>query len=158
MATSTYTAITAEPGDTLTISALMDAYADSLGRRWAVASDGTVSVGADPQYPGIFLAAGIGDLGVSMQRQVTDLFVTYVDSTSLQLARVASPASGSGATPRMEKNEDLSRLGPMPAAQAQALADGIMAKVGPEVVFSGGVQVMHELATNDGGTPIESLA
>ena len=149
-----FTAITELPGTDLNnISALLDAYCDSLGRRWLVDEFAQLQVSADPTTPTIYITPGLSDLGTSTQTQVTDLFATYLHADTLKIERVSSPTST--APRRIERSIDLSDLGPMTPAQAQGHVNGIMAKVGPQALLTGGIDVSYGQIVNANGTPLD---
>lgn len=136
------------------VSQLLDASCEARGRRWAIDPYGVVYTGTDPVEPTLFLTAGVTPLGVSTDRQATDLIIGYRSSATIASAVTRYPVAGSGAMTPVERLVDLSGRGLMTEAQAREIGAGILSRLdGGQPVFTSGVEVTRGMLTDRGGHP-----
>lgn len=141
--------------DVARLDGLLNTYAHSVGKRWAVANDGGVSVSTDPTAPQWLLAPGLGALGTTVETNVTHLYVRYVASVSGTPPEPASwgqVESSQAAPVRREDFLDITDLGLVSSARAQTVADAVRSDLnyfGP----TAGIIVTSDELTTVGAVP-----
>ncbi|NGZ99613.1 hypothetical protein G5V59_02450 [Nocardioides sp. W3-2-3] len=119
---------------------------DPTGRQWYVHPSGLVTAnGEDQTRPAWFLAPGIAEIGVADDDVTDRVFVRYFDSSAGRYRDASYPAT----TPAggVEKRADITHRGPMTAARATVIAQGIYTRAGAgRVGFTNGVEVATEQA------------
>lgn len=131
------------------VTDLLDARSEEVGRRWAVGPDRRVYDAADPVTPSWHVTPGSGELGVADEDYVTDVYGRYRTTAGAFATVVASdPVAFAG---RVERLVDLTGLGRISAARAQATVDGILAKFRARTGWTNGVTVTRDQITSPGG-------
>jgi len=133
-----------ETDDLNSLSALLDSVADAAGKRWWVDSQSArVAMSADPSAPSFYVLPGAAELGVSTELLAGSLLGRYEDAVgNLQTARVG--------TRRPEVAVDLTILGPIDAARATSVLNGILAKTGGRPGWTNGYTITAEQITTPG--------
>lgn len=150
----TWPAVTGDQQTPRSVAQLLDASCDDRGLRWALDPYGVVYTGADPADPSLFVTSGGQPLGVSTDRQATDLVIGY-KNTSLASATTRYPVGGSGAMTPVERLIDISARGAMTAAEARDVGAGILTKLDAGLpVFTGGLELTRGMVTDRGGNPV----
>lgn len=127
------------------VAALLDAYAQSVGQNWYVDTERRVKIAADPTTPTALLMPDNGVLGIAVEAQVGTVFGRYLDSTSGTL-KTASFGTG-----RPEKFIEWTSRGPMSAAEATALCEGIWTPLQGQTGWTNGLTVQEGELLSLGG-------
>lgn len=126
------------------VTALLDAWANSEGKRWGVDARGDVYAAEDPTVPSIHVRPGAGELGVSDRNEVARIFGRFeaLDG-SYQTASV-----GAGAP---EVGMSLFKYGPIDMVKATAVITGIRDRVQAAPGWSNGLTLTADQVTTTGG-------
>ncbi len=143
-----------EPTDVNTMWDLFDTWAEQIGRRWGVAGDGLFYSAADPTTPTFHVLPGVDGLGLSRERQATHVRAQYITS-QLQFAYVGAVAPG-WASPesRIERKVDLTEMGTMTSAKAQASVTNLMSRFGTKEAFTNGLEVRRGMVVDGAGQTV----
>lgn len=132
---------------------LLDAYADSVGRRWGVDAMGQVYCVADPTSPTWYLTPGSGRFGLADDDYASDLFGRYLTSTGTYATATVGDAAARASLGRREFPVDLTPLGTITALQAQTYLQGLLTKGKSRMGYTNGLTVNAYQLTTPGGTP-----
>lgn len=139
------------PVDGNYLSALLDAHALRVGKRWQVTPQRALELSADPVgRPSLFVEPGVASLGVSTQRVCTRVFVVYQDR-----ATRATKTVWVGADASLERIADFSMGPSMTLAEAQNLGNRILAKTAATRQFTGSVTIPAGAITNGAGVEVD---
>lgn len=105
---------------------LLNAYAESVGKQWAVFADGAVQVAANPTVPTWVLSPGAGVMGVADDDYVSVIYARYVTAVAgtppAPSAWATTVVADPNAVGRRERALDLTPLGVMTQSRATSLA------------------------------------
>lgn len=134
------------------VTALMDAYSESVSKRWWVDVDNYARLDADPTTPSLMVTPGAGILGVADEDYVTHLYGTYlVKRRKFDHVTASDTTQDVG---RIERRVDLTGLGVISQAKAQAVLDGMLAKGVARTGWTNGLEVGFGEVLTMGGTPV----
>lgn len=140
---------TADETDRLNyVSALLDAYAQSVSQRWYVDPLRAVRVSADPTTPFALLRPDNGVLGTAVEAQVGTVVGRYSDSTTHTLKNVSY---GTGLP---EQGVDWTARGEMSAAAAAALCQGVWTPLQAQPGWTNGLMVRPGELQSIGGVEL----
>lgn len=126
------------------VTALLDAWATSMGLRWGVGPNREVYAAADPVKPTIYMRPGTGVLGVSEETLAARVFGRHEDLTgTLHTVDV-----GTGAP---EVGISLLKHGLIDNSKAVAIITGIRAQLQERTGWTNGVTVTADQVTGPGG-------
>ncbi|MCD4535637.1 hypothetical protein LRP67_16210 [Nocardioides sp. cx-169] len=135
----------------MTIAELLDAYTLEHGTNWQVVPDWGLGTYADPTVPRWMVTPNTGVLGVADDDYWTNLVGTYLTTTGdyeLVTSSDATPHVG-----RRERAVDLTALGRMTSARAQAALDAMLAKGLARTGWTNGIEIGRGQLFTMGGTP-----
>lgn len=140
-----------------TVTALLDAHAESLGQRWAVRADGVVYMAADPTTPAYFLTPGAADLGIADDNYASHVILRHRTTSGEPYRSAIYPDLADPATAyelkygHSEFTRDVTDLGPMADADADALAQAVYEQSKARPGWTNGLEVTaNELLTAGG--------
>lgn len=131
---------------------LLDAWADSVGKRWGVNAAGQVYAATDPATPTWFLAPGTDRLGLADDNYASDLYVRYLSSSGYATAHVFD-ATARAQFGRREYGMDATSQGLLTPTQAAMIGNSALAKGKARLAFTNGVEVTRNQLTTPGGAP-----
>lgn len=132
-----------------TIYALLEAYAAELGRNWMVDDNGLLFTYDDPTVPRWSLPPGLGVLGVADDDYWTNLVGVYTNKKGrYKLVYSSDPEPIAGFR---ERNVDLTKLGRITPARAQAKLDAMLEKGLARTGWTNSIQVSRGDVTNMSG-------
>jgi len=147
LSASTIAADGDETDDQFFIQALLDAWADSVGKRWAVNARREVYAAADPTTPSWFVLPGAGEFGTDTDLMVGKLYARYKKNTTGDLGTVTA---GAGLP---EVAIDLTGRGTLTQAQAQQVLNGIYTKASKQKNFTNSLELNATQILTPGGLP-----
>lgn len=130
---------------------LLDAWSESVSKRWGVDGDGIVYARADPTTPTWHLKGGAARFGLADDEYASDLYGRYIASayaTATVGDSVARTKFG-----RREAAVDLTTMGLLTLGQATAQLNGILAKGKARLGYTNGLEASKWQLTTPGGTP-----
>jgi hypothetical protein len=140
-----------------TIGSLLNAVSVSQSMRWGVGQDNIVALLADPTTPTYHVTPGAAALGTADDDYASVVYVRYLNSATGQYATVFSPTSTPAVETRYARREYTTdtpvKLGPISTASAQAIADGIYAKVKGRLAWTNGLTLTSNELLTSGGVP-----
>jgi hypothetical protein len=126
------------------ITDLLDTWATTAGKRWAVNADRQVYAATDPTTPAYYIAYGAAEFGVADDALVGTLSGSWFDVNGApHITRV-----GSG---RPEVAVNMENLGPIDSTTATNALNGILAKTGARLAFTSAITVDQSTVTSPGG-------
>lgn len=126
------------------ITDLLDTWATTAGKRWAVNADRQVYAATDPTTPAYYIAYGVAEFGVADDALVGTLSGGWFDVNGApHITRVG--------TGRPEVAVNMENLGPIDSATATSVLNGILAKAGARLAFTSAVTVDQSTVTSPGG-------
>lgn len=131
------------------VSSLMDAWTNSVGKQWWIDTDLIVRADADPTTPRWQITPGAATLGVADSDFWTALYGVY--STGSSYAKV-SASDNSQNVGVVERRVDLTQRGVLTAPQAQSIIDGLLAKGLARTGWTNGITVGAGQVLTMGGT------
>lgn len=138
-----------------TIADLLDAIALSYSERWGVDPYGRVYMTADSTEPDYILVPGaVTRYGLADDDYASGIVMRYLDSTTFQLAAVKVQDSAAAARfgPRWHP-VDATDYGPITAAKALDLANGLLADGAPRLGWTDTVEPTRWQLLTPGGVP-----
>lgn len=138
---------------------LLDAAATKQADRWAVFADGVLVMAADPTTPKWYLHLADAASGVADDQYITHVYARYVsavDANGNPTAYGIAVVSDDTAAARWGRSEhalDLTSLGLLSSAQAQAHASGVLAQNGARMGFTEPFEATPDNLTSLGGIP-----
>lgn len=138
---------------------LLDAYATSIGQRWAIDADYIFTMAADPTTSRYGLESTEALRGAADDDYVTDVYPRYVTSVDVDgnpdgwgLGHVASASSPAG---RRERVMDLNDLGLLTSGLTTAndYAQGQLDLNGGRLGYTAGLEVHYGELVRNGGSP-----
>ena len=134
------------------LTALMDAWSNSVSKRWGVNAQKEVYAAADPTVPSFCVRPGAGELGESDVNQAGRIFGRYQDLTGAY----NTVSVGSGVP---EVGVGLMSYGPISSTTATAILTGLQQSVQPRASWKNGITVTADMVTSVGGQrfPLESV-
>lgn len=140
-----------------TIGSLLNAVAVSQSKRWGVGQDNIVALLDDPTAPTYQVTPGAAALGTADDDYASVVYVRYLSSASGLYTTAFSPASTPAVETRYARREYTTdapvKLGPISAASAQAIADGIYAKAKGRLAWTNSLTLTSNEILNSGGVP-----
>lgn len=142
-----------------TVGNLLGLIADeTAGKRWGVGQDNLVRLMSDPTTPTYHVTPGSAALGTADDDYATLVLFRYLDNVTHTFATRFSPALGSPSATELrfghrEFAVDRTDLGEIPAATAQAFADGILAKSKGRLAWTNGLTLTSNEILTSGGVP-----
>jgi hypothetical protein len=130
---------TSSTDELMTIGSLMNAYGDSVSKRWYVNNQNIVGFKVDPTTPSYIVTPGTVALGTADDDYATVVKVRYLNSSTGAYTTAKSPASASAVETRFGRREygvPLIGMGAMSSATAQGFADGILAKAKGRLAYT----------------------
>ncbi len=134
------------------VGALLDAWADSNGKRWGVDADGVLYSVADPTVPTWHATPGSGRFGLADDNYASDLYIRYTSSGGFATATDGDPAARLQFG-RKEFPVDATSRGLLTAAQAKAVATGLLAKGRAQLGWTNSLELSAYQLTTPGGIP-----
>lgn len=144
-----------------TISAVLDAHAQTLGQRWQVDPFGVVTMSADPTTPTYLIRAGSGDLGIAEDNYASHIVVRHV-TTAGGYRSAIYPGPLRGGTPNayearyghLEAVLDATDRGPIADATADSLAQQVYQRTYQRPGWTNGLQLARGEILNTGFKPV----
>lgn len=137
------------PVDANTVDALLEASAQKRGRRERVDENGLLWSAFDATSPTVFIAPGTDPIPVTTDAQVTGVWLSYTERSSLATRHVYVQTPHAGAV--IERIVDWSEAPSMTTSEATALANRVLSMAGPRAAFAGSVSVPSSMITNQWG-------
>ena len=134
------------------VGALLDAWADSVGKRWGVNADGQVYAVADPTIPTWYLTPDSGRMGLADDEYASDLHVRYLASGGYATT-IVGDANAVRTLGRREFPVNATSLGLITSTQAAIVGNALLAKGKARMGYTNGVEVSKYQLTTPGGTP-----
>lgn len=132
---------------------LLDAWGDSVSKRWGVDEESQVYAATDPTTPSYYLTAGSGKIGLADEEYVSDLYGRYQDAPgSYQTVHVNDPTAS--AAHRREEQVDLTVQGIMTGGKATNILLGAIAKGAARYAWTAPVTPSPYQLTTPGGQPV----
>lgn len=131
---------------------LLDAWAQSQSKRWAVTPDGEVYAYSEPTEPSWFTSPGAVRLGLADDDYASNLYVRYKTSATSFATQAVSDATAA-ATRRREYPVDATSLGIIDSTKATAVGTGLLARGKARFAWTDAITVSRNQLTNAGGTP-----
>lgn len=139
-----------------TVGALLSGSADSLGQRWGVGQDNYLRFMTDPVGPSHMVVPGAAALGVADDEYASVVLGRYFDSGSATYDTVfAENTKATGFYRRREWAVDLTPLGSITEAAAQAFVDGLLAKTKGRLQWTNGMTLTSNDLLTIGGGPAD---
>lgn len=135
------------------LSELLDAWADSEGKRWGVNANGEVYAVADPTVPTWHLTPGVGRFGLADDDYASDLFVRYLNAGAGYATAAVADAVARANFNRREYRVDATPRGLLDSTTATALGNGLLAKGKARLGYTNGVEASRWQLTTPGGSP-----
>lgn len=145
------------------VDALLNAWSEEAGKRWAVFADRIVIATADPTTPKWVLSPGIGVMGVADDEYATHVTARYVSSVTADgvpngwaQVTVPEPPAPSPAADRYGRREfplDLTPLMLLTAARAKSLAQGRLDQASARMGWTSPIEATADELTTMGGVP-----
>ncbi len=137
-------------------------YLDSVLDAWEQENNSRIRVNGQRQVviaptsesnPTYYVTPGSGVLGMAVEERVDRIFVRYIDAITGARATASYPAT----TPAggNEAAEDIRDRGPMSAARAQSIAQGMWSDLRGMAGWTNGLRLLHGQVTNKGGVPVD---
>lgn len=139
--------------DLKTVGTLLGLIGDeSNGKRWGVGQDNLVRLMADPTTPTYFIVPDSSALGTDGSAFASTVLFRYRDDvTHAYATKTATDPDTEARYGHREFPVDRTDLGEIPAAVAQAFADGILAKSKGRVGWSNGLTLTSQQILTAGG-------
>ena len=143
------------------VSALLDAHAEALGQRWAVDASGTVYMAADPTTPSYYVTPGAADLGIADDNYASHVILRHRTTTGSPYRSAIYPSLASAASAyevkygHSEWTRDVTDLGPMSNAAADALAQKVYERSKARPGWTNGLEVTANELLTAGGAPAD---
>lgn len=136
------------------VADVLNTVCDAKGQLWNVDRDGNVTAAARPTIVAYLLQANDTGGGRTITGFVTDVHVTYWDSTSWATTTILRSAT-SRPFGRFEDVLDITDLGPIAATQAQNHGDNWLAKRGHRLRFTSAFTVAAGQLLSPGGAAVD---
>jgi hypothetical protein len=133
------------------VSELLDAYAQSISQRWGVDEFGALFMRADPTTPSWHMTPGSGNFGLADDDYASHVYLRYYDTTFALSTATASDVKAAALYGRREYPVDGTSYGPLSAAQATALAQGLLDKGKARLGWTNTVNPSRWQLTTPGG-------
>lgn len=140
------------------IGSLLNSVGKGANAKWGVGQDNIIRFMSDPTTPTWTIAPDQIPLGQADDNYATVVWVNYKSAVTGGYARVFSPATPSGVQTLFSRREfpaDFSGLGAISAADAQALADGLLAQLKGRIGLTSGLTLTSNQILNAGGVPAD---
>lgn len=134
------------------IGDLLDAWAESEGKRWRVNPDATITAAVDPTTPDWHLVPGAARIGLDSEDYASVLGLRFRDSASTFATVVIEDTSASGKR-RKAVPVDLTGLGVITSGKATDIGEGMLAQGKARYAFSNAVSPSRFQLVTPGGTP-----
>lgn len=131
---------------------LLDAWADSEGKRWRINPDLTISADVDPTTPDWHLVPGAARIGLADDDYASNLSLRFRDSAST-FDTVHVEDASAAAVRRIAKPVDLTELGVITSGKATDIGNGMLAKGKARYAFTDAVSPSSFQLVTPGGTP-----
>ena len=148
-------AFTAEANNSNKILDLLNAFSDSTGSWPVVDGWGYITNFVPPTTPDLVLAPGSVDLGVAEDDYASDLYGTRLTSGGTFVVEHRGDADARAAYGRREEAVDLTSLGVITEAKAEAILDGLLAKGAARPAFTKAITVADGMLLNVNGAPVD---
>lgn len=147
-------AYTTEADGSNSTAGLLDDQATELGYRWSVRADRIVRMEADPATPTLQIIPGVVELGLASDDYASTVAVVYKDSSTGVVDYVKRTDTAAAAR-FGEKfvTVDATVLGPISTARANAIGDGVLARGGARLGWTGSIEVTADELLTMGGVP-----
>lgn len=136
------------------VADVLNTVCDAKGKLWNVDRAGQVTAASRPTSANYLLLANDTAGGRTVIGFVTDVHITYWDSTSWATTTILRSAS-SRPYGRFEDVLDITDLGPIAVAQAQDHGDNWLAKRAPRLRFTQAFSVAYGQLLTLGGTAVD---
>lgn len=143
------------------VGALLDAYAENNGVRWAVTPGRVVYAAADPTAPTYQTLPLDGGLGYALDNYASQLFGRYINSATGLAATTSSTDSVANALHgHREDVLDLTPKGPITTARAQAILTNLLATGRATPQWTASIELSFGELLTSGGVPasLETVA
>lgn len=140
-----------------TVRALLDLYAESVGKRWKVDEAGRLALASDPTTPKWHLDNGDALRSVADDDYITAIYGRYVTAETSGKASdwgVVSSTTTAANNLRREEPLDLTGLGLILSGVAQTETANRLALAGVRKGFTSGIEIPFGDLTTEGGTPV----
>lgn len=139
-----------------TVGSLLTAAADSASKRWGVGRDNRAYFWSDPTTPTWHVIPGVAALGTTDDDYASTVLVRFLSSDSGILATASATDTPAGARyGHREYPADVTSLGAIPNASAQAFANGILANSKGRLQWTDGLTVSSNELLSSGGVPAD---
>lgn len=139
------------PDEPFRLSGLLDQFSDSSATYWSVNAAGQIRQGTPVATPTWYLQPGLTDLGLAEDDYASDLYGRRLVSGGTFATTTRGDAVARAAFERREDYVDLTSLGVITVAQANAVLDGLLAKGRARPSFTDSIEVARsQLLTADG--------
>lgn len=135
-----------------TVADLLDAWAQSVSKRWAVSADGEVYAYSEPIAPTWHTAPGAVRIGLADDDYASDLYVRFKTSGT-DFDTVHVPDTSASAKRRREAGVDATTLGVIDSAKATDVGEGLLARGKARYAWTDAMTLARLQLTTPGGTP-----
>lgn len=139
-------------GGLVTLQSVLEAWAQEQKSNWAIENNRARSLIVRPVDEGTvdwYVAPGSGTLGSAEDERVDRIFVRYISSTTHRRATASYPASAP--TGGVEDPVDITGRGPMTAAKAADIAEGMWSDLQGRSGWTNGLTLSYGQVTTPGG-------
>lgn len=134
-----------------TVGDLLDAWAESQGKRWGVDLEWSVFAAADPPTPTLHMTPGAGTVGLADDDYASHIYLRYIDSTTfLPATATASDSTAAADYGTEEEVLDATEAGVFSSASASAMAANVLAAGKPRLAWTGAVSPSSRQLTRGG--------
>lgn len=134
------------------VGELLDAWATSLGKRWAVSPDGVVYAYDAPTVPTWHMSPGSTRIGLAEDDYSSDIYLRYrPTATTFATVHVSDPAATTQL--RRASKEDLADRGILTSGAAQAIGEGMITNGKARFAWTEPVNPNRFQLTTPGGQP-----
>lgn len=134
------------------LGAMLDAWSTSVNKRWYVDPRRAVRAASDPTEPSALIIPDSGVLGVADEAKAGTVFGRYLDASTGQPQTVRYPTSGGG-RPEVGMNL-LDKHGPISAATATGICQGVWSQLQARPGWTNGITVRAGQLLSMGGSPL----
>lgn len=135
------------------VAPLLDGFATEAGTWWMVHGDRIVRLMTAPTDPDYVIAPGIVDLGVADDDYASTILVRYEPTGGGFETEARTDADAEARFGPSEADYDVTSLGPISLAKAQALGDGVLAKGRSRIGWTEPIEVTANDLLTAGGVP-----
>lgn len=146
---------TDNPAATNYLNTLLDGVADQFTTYWLIDRDGYVLTRVADTEPTWLLPPGLTDLGVAEDEYASDLYGRRLGTGGTFAVNTRGDAKARAAFGRREAAVDLTPLGIITQAKAEAILDGMLAKGKARPAFTESVEVSSSQLLSIGGVPAD---